>query len=52
VAKVLSTKKVVEAAVDGVFENITKALKKKETVTLLDFGTFRVNKRKARQGKE
>ena len=51
VAKVVSTKKEARAAVDCVFSTITKALKKKDTVTLIGFGTFKVAKRKARKGK-
>ena len=51
VAKVVSTKKEAQASVDCVFESITKALKKKGTVTLVGFGTFKVNKRKARKGR-
>ena len=51
VAKIVSTKKDAQAAVDCVFSTITKALKKKDTVTLLGFGTFKVQKRKARKGR-
>jgi nucleoid DNA-binding protein len=51
VAKVVSTKKEAKAAVDCVFSSITKALKKKDTVTLVGFGTFKVNKLKARKGR-
>ena len=51
VAKVVNTKKEAQAAVDCVFQSITKALKKKDTVTLVGFGTFRVDKRKARKGR-
>ena len=51
VAKVVGTKKGAQAAVDCVFETITKALKKKDTVTLVGFGTFKVQKRKARKGR-
>ncbi len=51
VSKVVSTKKGAQAAVDCVFSSITKALKKKDTVTLIGFGTFKVNKRKARIGR-
>jgi nucleoid DNA-binding protein len=51
VAKVVATKKAAQEAVDAVFANITKALKKKETVTLVGFGTFKVGKRKARTGR-
>jgi DNA-binding protein HU-beta len=51
VAKVVSTKKEAQAAVDCVFESITKTLKKKGDVTLVGFGTFKVSKRKARTGR-
>ena len=51
VAKVVDTKKEAQAAVDCVFESITKSLKKKDTVTLVGFGTFKVDKRKARKGR-
>ncbi len=50
VAKVVCTKKEAKAAVNCVFSTITKALKKKDTVTLIGFGTFKVAKRKARKG--
>jgi nucleoid DNA-binding protein len=51
VAKVVTTKKAAQEAVDAVFANITKALKKKDTVTVVGFGTFKVGKRKARTGR-
>ena len=51
VAKVVSTKKEAQAAVDCVITTITKALKKKDAVTLVGFGTFKVVKRKARTGR-
>ncbi len=51
VAKVVSTKKEAQAAVDCVIDSIAKALKKKQTVTLVGFGTFKVDKRKARKGR-
>ena len=51
VAKVVSTKKEAQAVVDCVLSSITKALKKKQTVTLIGFGTFKVDKRKARKGR-
>ena len=51
VAKAVNTKKEAQEAVDCVFSTITKALKKKETVTLVGFGTFKVDKRKARTGR-
>ncbi len=51
VAKVVNTKKEAKAAVGCVFSTITKALKKKATVTLIGFGTFKVAQRKARKGR-
>jgi nucleoid DNA-binding protein len=51
VAKVVDTKKQAQAAVDCVFSTISKALKKKDAVTLIGFGTFKVAKRKARKGR-
>ena len=51
VAKVVCTKKEAQAAVDCVFSTITKALKKKDLVTLIGFGTFKVAQRKARKGR-
>jgi nucleoid DNA-binding protein len=51
VAKVVDTKKEAQAAVDCVLATITSALKKKDAVTLVGFGTFKVNKRKARAGR-
>ena len=51
VAKVVNTKKEAQAAVDCVFSTITNALKKKDSVTLIGFGTFKVGQRKARTGR-
>ena len=51
VAKVVCTKKEAQAAVNCVFSTITKALKKKDTVALVGFGTFKVAQRKARKGR-
>ena len=51
VTKVVNTKKEAQAAVDCVFSTITKALKKKDTVTLIGFGTFKVAQRNARKGR-
>lgn len=45
------TKKDSAAAVDAVFGAIKKALKKGEPVAIVGFGTFKVNKRKARTGR-
>jgi len=51
VAKVLSTKKEAQEAVDCVLSSIANSLKKGDTVTLVGFGTFKVMKRKARKGR-
>ena len=44
------TKKEAEATLNAMLENITKALKKGEPVTLVGFGSFSVSKRAAREG--
>ena len=51
VANVLSSKKEAQLAVDCVLSKIIEALGKNETVQLIGFGTFKVNKRKAREGR-
>ena len=51
VAKCVNTKKQAQEAVDCVFETIKKALNKMDTVTIIGFGTFKVDKRKARKGR-
>ncbi|MBN2125924.1 MAG: HU family DNA-binding protein [Deltaproteobacteria bacterium] len=51
VAKVVGTKKAAQDAVDCIFGSITNALKKKGSVSLVGFGTFKVDKRKARTGR-
>jgi DNA-binding protein HU-beta len=51
VAKVLSSKKDAQAAVDQVFSAITDALAKEDSVTLVGFGTFKASERKARKGR-
>jgi len=51
VAEVVSSKKEAQAAVDCVLSSIIGALEKQETVQLIGFGTFKVNKRKAREGR-
>lgn len=40
-----------ERAVNSVFNNVTKLLKKKDKVTFTGFGTFYVSKRRARKGR-
>ena len=49
VAKVVSSKKEAQAAVECVLSNIVAALEKRETVQLIGFGTFKVNKRNIEQ---
>ena len=51
VSKVTSTKKEARAALEAALEAISKALKKKDAVTLSGFGTFAARKRKARIGR-
>lgn len=51
VAKVVSSKKEAQAAVDCVLSEITGSLEKNEAVQLVGFGTFKVNKRNAREGR-
>ena len=42
------TKVAAGAALDSLFEGITKALKKGDSVTFVGFGTFKTSQRKAR----
>lgn len=51
VTKVLGNEKDAQAVVDCILTTITKALKKKDTVRLSGFGTFKVQRRKARKGR-
>jgi nucleoid DNA-binding protein len=51
VAKVVGTKKAAQEAVECLLESITRALKEKETVSIVGFGTFKVSERKARSGR-
>ncbi len=51
VAKVVSTKKEAQAAVDCILSNITEALRNKEAVQISGFGSFKVSKRQARKGR-
>ena len=51
VAKVLSTKKDAQAAVDAVLQAITSALTSGDAVTLVGFGTFKTVERQARKGR-
>ena len=51
VAKVVSTKKKAQEAVDCIFSNILGALKNKDTVQISGFGSFKVTRREARKGR-
>jgi len=51
VAEVTKTKKEAKVVVDSVFSAITKALAKGDSVSLIGFGTFKVNHRPARLGR-
>ena len=51
VAKVVSTKKEAQAAVDCVITAITEALKSNDSVTLVGFGTFKAVHKEARKGR-
>ena len=48
---VLENRKQAEAAVNSIISNIEDALAKGDAVTLTGFGTFKVVKRKARNGR-
>ncbi|QTA79522.1 DNA-binding protein [Desulfonema limicola] len=50
-AKVLNSKKDAKTALESLITCITEALKRGEKVTLTGFGTFDVNDRKARKGR-
>ena len=51
VVKVVGKKKTAEDAVNCVLGSITAALKKGDAVTLVGFGTFKIAKRSARNGR-
>ena len=51
VANIVITKREAQERVDCIFSTITKAMKKKDSVSLVCFGTFKVNKRKAKKGR-
>ena len=51
VASILGTQKQAKEAVDCVFDTITNALSKNESVQIAGFGSFKVNERKARTGR-
>ncbi len=45
------SKAVAEKALNSVTNNVTKALKKNDRISLTGFGTFSVSKRRARKGR-
>jgi DNA-binding protein HU-beta len=51
VAEIVATKKEAQTVVDCVFDTITGALKDKDAVQISGFGSFKVNKRDARKGR-
>jgi len=51
VAEVLDSKKAAEAAIDSILEGIAGALKKGDSISLVGFGTFKVQHQKARTGR-
>ena len=51
VAEIVGSKNGAKAVVDSIFEAITRALKNNETVSVPGFGTFKVEDRKARTGR-
>ena len=51
VAEVLDSKKAAETAVDSLLEGIAGALKKGDSISLVGFGTFKVQRQKARTGR-
>jgi DNA-binding protein HU-beta len=51
VAKEIGNKKTAQKAVDAVFDAIVKALNRNDKVSLVGFGTFKVDERKARKGR-
>jgi DNA-binding protein HU-beta len=51
VAKIVSTKKQAQEAVDCVFSTIASALESNEPVQIAGFGSFKTTKREARMGR-
>jgi DNA-binding protein HU-beta len=51
VGRVLGTRRAAEDAVDCFVTSITKAMNKREPVSLAGFGTFKVDQREARRGR-
>ncbi len=51
IADVLGTREVAENAVDCFVSTIKKAMKERQPISLTGFGTFKVDDRKARKGR-
>ena len=51
VSKIVENKKDAQAVVDCVLSNITSALRKRDSVSLVGFDTFKVSEKKARKGR-
>lgn len=51
IAKNMSSKKEAEAALDSLINAITMSLKKGDKIALSGLGTFKISKRKARNGR-
>ena len=51
VAKITNTKKEAQEAVDAILSSIKDSLRNGDTVTITGFGTFKVNRRSARKGR-
>jgi DNA-binding protein HU-beta len=51
VEQVVGSKKEAQMAVDRVFESIIQALKRDDAIKVTGFGTFKVDRRKARKGR-
>ena len=51
IAKIVSTKKEAQKAVDCIFSTIKNTLKNREAVHIAGFGSFKVVKRSARKGR-
>ncbi len=51
VAKIVETKKQAQEVVDCIFSTITDTMKKKESVQIAGFGSFKTNRREARTGR-
>jgi DNA-binding protein HU-beta len=51
ISKIVNTKKEANEILDCVLSSITNALKNKDSVSIIGFGTFKVTQRQARKGR-